>query len=390
MKFLIAVFTFIIGVLAGAVFVNYDLLERFLIKEKYIPQSEKLPEDKGTASNPFTVKQLFNIDTTTVKKMFLYKTISTYGDLYHPETDIKDITFKIDGYVEKLYGDFTGKYVKKGQPLLSVYSPELISAQEEFLRAYQYLKEMEDVDDPILKKSAEDMYTAAYKKLLYWDIPPHQIEKLKKTKKVLKSVTLYSPYDGWIMEKFVYLGSKVKAGEPIMRIAKHEKLWLILKIYERDISFVREGQKVLITFESYPDRSIEGKIDYIYPMLNEKNRTLDVRVVVDNRDNRFFPGMYGRVYLKIPLGEKLVLPETAVINTGKKQVVFIEKKKGIFQPVYVKLGIYADGFYEIKEGLHEGMVVANSSLFLLDADAQLRGLYKKEKNKHQMMHMHHH
>ncbi len=390
MKWILVAASFIVGLSIGVLFNIDEILKikEFFETEKSVVQSKKLPEGNLT-KNPASVHQFFNIDTTVVEKRFLYKTIESYGELNHPETDLKDITFKINGYVEKLYADFTGKYVRKGQPLLSVYSPELVSAQEEFLRAYQYYIEMKDVKDPVLKESAKQMYEAAYKKLLYWDIKPSQIEKLKKTKKVFKTITLYSPYDGWIMEKFVYLGSQVKAGQLVMRIAKHHRLWLIVKVYEKDIPFIKEGQKVSISFESYPDRKIIGKIDYIYPMMDEKSRTLDVRIVIDNKEKQYFPGMYGKVFLKIPLGEKLVLPETAVLDTGKRQVVFVEKEKGIFEPIFVKLGIYADGFYEIKEGLHEGMTVANSALFLLDADAQLKGKYKKGKTK-SMMHMHHH
>jgi Cu(I)/Ag(I) efflux system membrane fusion protein len=190
------------------------------------------------------------------------------------------------------------------------------------------------------------------------------------------------------MEKYIYLGSKVEAAKPLFRIAKHEKLWVLAKIYEVDIPFVKEGQVVEIFFESYPDKKIKGKIDYIYPMMDFKNRTRDVRIVIDNKDYKYLPGMYTKIKIKIPIGKVLALPDTAVINTGKRQIVFWQKEKGVFEPVFVKLGRYIDGFYEIKEGLHEGMIVANSSLFLLDADAQLRGKYSKDKKTMNMMHHH--
>lgn len=381
-----------VGLVAGFVFKVYEKIDfsGLIYKEDKTVESAKLPVK--TTDKPvgiLTVEQLFNIDTILVRKINLVKTIETYADVVHPETDIKDITFKIDGYVEEIYADFTGEYVKKGQPLVKIYSPKLVSAQEEFLRAYDYLKSIQNSNDSVLKSSAQKFYEAAYKRLLYWDITPKQIEKLKETRKVLKTMTLYSPYDGWIMEKFVYLGSKVEVGKPLFRIAKHEKLWVLAKIYEADIPFVKEGQTVELIFDSYPKKTIKGKIDYIYPMMDYKNRTRDVRIVIDNKDYKYLPGMYAKVNIKIPLGKVLALPDTAVINTGKKQVVFWQKEKGVFEPVFVKLGRYVDGYYEILKGVHEGMVVANSALFLLDADAQLRGKYSKGKKQIQMTHHQH-
>ncbi len=381
-----------VGIISG-IYKQIDLkqITHIFNKEEKNIQSAQLPPPSKEPIGVLTVEQLFNIDTTVAVKKFLHKTIETYADLKHPETDIKDITFKINGYVEQLFADYTGKYVKKGEPLLTVYSPELVSAQEEFLQAYEYMKKMEETDIPQLIKSARQLYEASYKKLLYWDITPQQIENLKKTGKVQKTMTLYSPYDGWIMEKFVYLGSQVKAGKPVLRIAKHKNLWLLAKIYEPDMAFIKTGQKVMIMFEAYPGKHYTGTIDYIYPMMDEKNRIVDVRIVIPNPGYELTPGMYSKVFIKIPVGEKLVLPQTAVLDTGKRQIVFVQTKKGLFEPVFVRLGRFIDGYYEILEGINEGTVVANSALFLLDADAQLRGKYlKKGEKKQPIMHHHHH
>ncbi len=392
---LLFITVFSVGVAIGMLFgiqkyINIkQLLEGFMEEKKEI-QSAQLPPPSKEPVGILTVEQLFNIDTTTVKKKFLTKTIETYGDLVHPETDIKDITFKINGYVEKLYADYTGKYVKKGEPLLTVYSPELVSAQEEFLRAYEYMKKMEETGVEELIKSAKQLYEAAYKRLLYWDITPEQIEKLKETGEVQKTMTLYSPYDGWIMEKFVYLGSEVKAGKPVLRIAKHKDLWLMAKVYEADLPFIKAGQKVMVMFDAYPEKHYMAIVDYIYPMMDEKNRVVDVRLIIPNPNYELTPGMYSRVHIKIPIGEKLVLPETAVLNTGKRQIVFMQVKEGVFEPVFVKVGRLIDGYYEMLDGVHEGMVVANSALFLLDADAQLRGKYRKKEKAPQKPMVHHH
>jgi len=376
----------VVGIIIGGAVTFFVLENRIKNKENTSQiHSSELPKPENDLKGE--VNQFFNIDTTTVSKMFLYKTVSAYGTLEHPENDLKDITFKISGYVEKLYADFTGKYIKKGDPLLSVYSPQLVSAQEEFLRAFEYYKSMKNSSDPVLRKSAEDLYEAAYKRLKYWDITDSQIDRLKKTGKIQKSITLYSPYDGWVMEKFVYLGSEVKEGKPVMRIARHKNLWLITDIYEDDIRFIKKGQEVEFYFVSYPDRKFKGRIDYVYPMMDKNKRTLKVRIVVNNEKREFFPGMYGEVSIKIPVGESMVLPETAVLNTGKRQIVFVQKEKGVFDPVFVKIGIYADGYYQILEGVHLGMTVANSALFLLDADAQLKGKYSKDK-KMKMIHHH--
>ncbi len=383
--------TFAVGVLVG---ISPEVKDKvnlnFFEYEDKTVESANLPKPTSNPISPLTVEQLFNIDTTMVKKAKLVKTIETYGDLEHPETDVKDITFKINGYVEKLYADYTGKFVKEGEPLLTVYSPELVSAQEEFLNAYEYWEEMKETGNETLKRTAQKMYEASYKRLKYWDITDEQIENLKKTKKVMKTLTLYSPYDGWIMEKFINLGSEVKAGKPVLRLAKHKNLWLIAKVYEQDLPYVKEGEKVMVHFDAYPEKIVNAVVDYIYPMMDKKNRVRDVRLIIPNPDYKLVPGMYSNVFLKIPLGTALCLPDTAVINTGKRQIVFWQKEKGVFEPVFVKLGRYVDGVYEILDGVHEGMVVANSALFLLDADAQLRGKYRKSGAKSQPVMHHHH
>ena len=383
--------TFAVGVLVG---ISPEVKDKvnlnFFEYEDKTVESANLPKPTSNPISPLTVEQLFNIDTTMVKKAKLVKTIETYGDLEHPETDVKDITFKINGYVEELYADYTGKFVKEGELLLTVYSPELVSAQEEFLNAYEYWKEMKETGNETLKRTAQKMYEASYKRLKYWDITDEQIENLKKTKKVMKTLTLYSPYDGWIMEKFINLGSEVKAGKPVLRLAKHKNLWLIAKVYEQDLPYVKEGEKVMVHFDAYPGKMVNAVVDYVYPMMDKKNRVRDVRLIIPNPDYKLVPGMYSNVFLKIPLGTALCLPDTAVINTGKRQIVFWQKEKGVFEPVFVKLGRYVDGVYEILDGVHEGMVVANSALFLLDADAQLRGKYRKSGAKSQPVMHHHH
>ena len=231
------------------------------------------------------------------------------------------------------------------------------------------------------------MYLSALQKLKYWDLSEKQINLLKNKGKIKEYITVYAPFDGYIIKKNIFVGSFIREGMPIFQIAKKNKVWLIAYIYEKDIPFIKEGETVDIHLPSFPDIKYKGKIDYVYPSIDLKTRTLKVRISVENKDNKLLPGAYSRIKIKIPLGERLVLPETAVLDTGKRKVVFWEKEKGVFEPVFVKTGIYTDGFYEIKEGVHEGMVVANSALFLLDADAQLKGKYSKEKPV--MMHHHH-
>ena len=392
-KILLLIFVFLAGLGIGLVVSLKDILLEyknvFLNREgsKQI-ESLKLPKNSSNSFNPNSINQLINIDTTVVRKMELFKKIETYADVKYPEDQIKDITLKFSGYVEKLYANFEGKYIKKGQPLLSLYSPELISAQEEFLRAYRYYMKTKNLNDNVLKESAKQMYLSALQKLRYWDLSEKQINLLKNRGKIKEYITVYSPFDGYIVKKNVFVGSFIKEGMPIFQIAKKNKIWLIAYIYERDIPFIKEGETVDIYLSSFPESRYKGIIDYVYPSIDLKTRTLKVRISLENKDNKLLPGAYSRIKIEIPLGKRLVLPETAVLDTGKRKIVFWEKEKGVFEPIFVKTGIYTDGFYEIKKGLHEGMIVANSALFLLDADAQLKGKYSKEKPM--MMHHHHH
>ncbi len=390
-KIFILISVFLAGLGAGLVISIKDILLEY--KDIFLNKTEtkqieslKLPK-KAPEFKPEAINQLINIDTTVVKKIKLFKKIETYADIKYPEDQIKEITLKFSGYVKTLYADFEGKYIKKGQPLLSLYSPELVSAQEEFLRAYRYYLKTKNIKDNVLKESAKQMYLSALQKLKYWDMSESQINLLKKRGRIKEYITVYAPFDGYIIKKNIFVGSFIKEGMPIFQIAKKNKVWLIAYIYEKDIPFIKEGETVDIRLLSFPDIKYKGKIDYVYPSVDLKTRTLKVRISVENKDNRLLPGAYSKIKIKIPLGERLVLPETAVLDTGKRKVVFWEKEKGVFEPVFVKTGIYTDGFYEIREGLHEGMVVANSALFLLDADAQLKGKYSKEKPV--MMHHHH-
>jgi Cu(I)/Ag(I) efflux system membrane fusion protein len=302
----------------------------------------------------------------------LERIIRTVGRLDFDEKKISTVNPKIGGWIEELYVDYTGKMVRKGQPLLSIYSPELVSTQEEYLLALKAKKILSASPIADISGGGESLLQAARRRLLLWDITPKQIETLEKTGEIKKTMVLYAPADGFVMEKMAFKGMSLMPGVTLFKIGDLSTIWVIADIYEYELPFIKIGNKARITLAYFPGESFEGTATYIYPSLDPKTRTAKVRFDLPNPEFKLKPEMWANVELKIPLGRKLVVPEEAVMDSGTMQMVFVDRGQGHFESRHIQIGAKVQGYYEVLSGLREGEKVVTSANFLIDSESQLK------------------
>jgi Cu(I)/Ag(I) efflux system membrane fusion protein len=318
-------------------------------------------------------QQLIGLKTGLVEHRTIERTIRTVAVVEFDERRLADVNVKIEGWIEHLLVNFTGERVKRGQSLLTLYSPELVSTQEEYLQALRAKERLSASRFPDIAASADTLVTASRRRLQYWDISDEDIAGLERTRAPRKTLTLHSPIDGVVIERLAYRGKKVMSGETLYKVADLSTVWVLGDIYEYEVPAVRLGQPATITLASYPGEVFRGKVSYIYPVLEAKTRTVKVRFEFPNtRDWKLKPQMYANVELKSPLGRRLVVPDEAVLDSGTQQLVFIDKGEGTFEPRDVKVGARVDGYTEILAGLSAGEKVVTSANFLIDSESQLK------------------
>ena len=348
------------------------------------PQVEITPE----------LQQRIGVKTVKAIVKPIQKTIRTVGRIEIDERNQATVNTKIEGWIEKLYVDYTGRYVKKGEPLAEIYSPELLATQQEFINTKKWVgkqtiptpqeghnhgakaetPEPASVLKQMLEKDAAATLEAARQRLRLWDMSKAQIKKIEETGQPVRTITLYSPVSGYITQKMAIQGMKVMPGEKLFDVADLSHVWIVADIYEYELSAVRVGQPVKITLSYFPGREWASTIDYIYPIFSAETRTAKVRLTLPNPRGELKPQMFTNVEIRINLGKKLTIPDSAVIDTGKGQVVYVDRGNGSFEPREIQTGLRADGAVEVLRGLKTGEKVASSANFLIDSEAQLKGV----------------
>lgn len=323
--------------------------------------------------NP-VVQQNMGIRTIKVAKRDLQQKIRTVGHLVYDESTVGHVHTKFSGWIEKTHVNITGQTVMKGEPLLEIYSPQLVSAQEEYLDA---LNKLDITSDPILRRTNENVRSILYstkRRLEYFDISAEQIERLGNTGQVRKTMTLLSPFDGVVVEKHALDGMEVKPGMKLYTIADLSEIWVYAHIFEYETPWVKVGQNAKMTLSYDPGKEYIGKVQYVYPYLEEKSRTIKVRLAFSNPHLNLKPGMYANVEIETsPLHNVVAVPMEAVLFTGERHLVFVELEEGRFAPRDVVIGIESgDGYYQVKEGLSVGESVVTSGQFLLDSESRLQ------------------
>lgn len=335
-------------------------------------------EDEAAAADaaaisidPVTIQNM-GIRTDVVTSGPLRRVIRTVGTIEYNEPALTDVTTKFKGWIEKLYVDATGQLVMKGDPLFEIYSPELYSAQTEYLLAVGGASAAEVPGRDALLQSAR-------LKLMFFDISDEQIAELEKTRQPKKTLRIVAPQDGFVINKMVVEGQMVDAGMRIYRLADLGLVWVYAEVYEQDLPFVQLGQEALVTLSYLTDRQFRGRVTYIYPTVDEKTRTARVRMEFHNPGFLLKPGMFASVELRAELEPSaLLVPNMAVLRSGEKNTVFVALDGGKFDPRTVTLGPRGEGdMYQVLSGLQDGERVVTSGQFLLDSESQLREAIQK-------------
>jgi membrane fusion protein, copper/silver efflux system len=308
---------------------------------------------------------------TVVTRGPLSREVRTVGQVVPAEPNLADITPKIEGFVDRLFVDATGVSVRRGQPLLAIYSPMLVSAQQELLTAL-HLAQSVDSTAPEAQRNAQDLVAAARRRLAYWDISVEQIDQLERTGEVTKNLTLVAPFNGVVMEKMVVAGQGVMPGMKLYRLANLSTVWVEGEVFEQDLGLIRVGAPVHVELGAYPGRTFAGRVSFVWPMVEAQSRTGRVRVVLANPQGLIKPGMYATLLFDATLGRDLLsLPAEAIVQTGERNLVFVLAADGALEPREVTVGGRADGRIRILSGVAEGDRVVASANFLIDAESRL-------------------
>ena len=295
----------------------------------------------------------------------------TTGVVTVDETKLAQVAPKFGGFVERLYVNATGQPVRRGQPLLAVYSPELIAAQQELLVAGQLQHDIGRSSVPGVPGSTTDLVAAARRRLELWDVSSAQVEEVFRTGRVRRTLTLYAPASGVVLEKRVVQGQAIMPGEPLYTIVDLSDVWVDVQLREADAAAVRPGSRADIEVTGLPGRALEGRVVYVYPTLDSASRALRARVVVSNAGRLLKPGMYATVRLTTPQRSALTVPTAAVLRTGDRNVVFVDMGSGELMPHEVELGRTAGDLTEVLAGLEPGQRVVTSAQFLFDSESNL-------------------
>jgi membrane fusion protein, copper/silver efflux system len=350
--------------------------------------ADEFGDDAPTIEIPADRQKLIGVKTVVAAVIPLQRTIRTIGRIEYDERGLATINTKIEGWIEKLHVNYTGDYVKKGAPVAEIYSPELYATQQEFLNVLAWTGkkpaasntskpyyEKQEVEFPdLLARDAQAMVKASRQRLKLWDISDAQIDRIVKSGIPIRTLTIYSPVSGFVVQKAALQGMRVMPGEKLVDIVDLSTLWVVADIYEKDVPLVKIGQKATISLSNFPGKKIESTIDYIYPLLSGETRTVKARFTIKNLSGELKPQMFTDVLIAIDLGQRLALPEAAVINTGKRRIVYLDHGDGLFEPRDVTTGVRAEGMIEITGGLAPGEKVASQANFLIDSEARLKGV----------------
>jgi len=324
------------------------------------------------------VEQNMNIQTAKVERRDLAREIRTVGYLEYDQQKMISVTTKYPGWVEKVFVNYVGEPVRKGQRLFSIYSPELVQTQQELLSAIRFAKRMSDAPDDA-RRRAESLVAAARSRLTYWDISSGQIDEIVNTGDVLRTLTVSAPASGVVMKRMPGLeGMAVKPGMELFHIANLSTLWMSVEVFEDQLAWLRDGSHAKITLNYFPGETFDGVVRFVEPEVSEKTRTVGLKLEIPNRDGRLRSGMYATAIFEPVAGKNVVaVPSLAVLRTGQRNVAIVAAGNGRFVPRDVELGVQGDEYVEVRSGLEPGETVVTSSQFLLDSESNLREAVQK-------------
>ena len=349
---------------------------------KSVPHGKKGPgglatadeQEGGTVTIAPERLQMIGVKYEAVARRPLEKVIRTVGRVAVDERRLAKVTIKFHGWIEKLLVSAVGDHVKKGDVLFTIYSPDLVATQEEYLLALESRKQLGESEFPEVARGSKDLLDSARHRFHLWDIGDEHIRQLERTGQVLRTLPIHSPITGTVIRKEVLQGAHVEAGDELYTIADLSHIWILADVYEYELGFVKHNQKATVTLSYEPGTVLNGIVGFVYPTLDPKTRTAKVRVELDNADDKLKPDMYANVELQADLGTKLAIPQEAVIESGQKQVVFLHHGGGRLEPRLIQTGAKTGAWYEVIEGLKEGDHVVTSANFLIDSESRLKAV----------------
>ena len=317
-------------------------------------------------------QQLMGVRYGTVTRAPMKKASRAVGRVAYDETRIARIHPKVEGWIEKVYVDFTGKLVQKNQPLLDVYSPALLSTQQEFLLAAKARKTLADSSFPEISSGALSLYESSRRRLLLWDIDEKTIDEIERTGEPRKALTLYSPIQGFVLARNAYDRQRITPETELYTVADLSNVWVLADVYEYEIPQIKIGQSAALDLSYFSGKTLRGTVDYIYPEVEATTRTLKVRIQVPNPGYVLKPDMYANVTFQIDYGTQVAVPAEAVLNSGAEQIAFVAHENGFFEPRKIQIGPEVEGFYVVLFGLEPGERVVTSANFLIDSESRLK------------------
>src|SRR5438067_6652309 len=335
-------------------------------------------EMKGAQTSEFVVpverQQQIGVTYAAVQRKPLRHTIRSVGMVVPDKGRNWQFVSRVDGYVQKLDVKSPGEIVEKDAPLLSIYSPDLLTSEREFVELLRMRDQAKSKD---ARETPERLIQSSRRRLQLWNVTNEQIAELEKTRNPQQNLTLLSPFRGVVQSVPVEQGKGVKVGDMLVEVADLSVVWVWAEFYENELSMLQTGQKIAVTAKSYPGESFDGTISLINPFLDEMKRTAKVRIDIPNADFKLRPGMYVNAELAMDMGEALTVPVSAIMPTGERNVVFVDKGEGKLEPRVVQLGAKYGDIYEVKSGLQEGERVVSSANFLIDAESKVQGALKE-------------
>ena len=325
----------------------------------------KKEESRIPVDVPPEQQSKIGLKTVKAEKKKIEHTIRTVGTVTTDQTKEAHVHTKINGWIEQIYADYIGKPIKKGQSLFELYSPDLVSTQEEYLAARRQ------------GVPGREIATTALERLKLWGVPQAEIDRLKKTGKTKRSVTFDSPMDGVIVNKTAIRGMYITPEMELYHLADLSRVWIIVTLYEHDVAVIAVGDEAKIQLSYDPGKSFKGKISYISPEIEMETRTAKARIELDNPEQKLKPGMFSSIELKKNLGEAIVIPDDAVIDTGTRKIVFVKTGPSRFEPRDIKTGPRIENTFAILEGLKAGEEIVTSANFLIDAESKFQAAIQK-------------
>lgn len=336
----------------------------------------------GHVSMSATQRVMANVATTVVKQTTMNKEINAVGIVQYDQMRQAKVTAWIAGRLDKLYINTVGAYISKDKPVAEIYSPDLLSTQQEYLLAVKSRDQLKNSPIAAISGNGDGLVSSAKQRLMLFGVKESQIAELEKAGKPNIGLPVYTPLSGVVIEKMVQQGQYVNVGEVLFNVADLSRVWVEIEVYENEFSNIKIGQQVQINSQSYPGKAFSGRISFIYPFLDPKTRTVKARVEMANPGMKLKPDMFVNATIKIPLGSAIVVPVTALIDSGKRQTVWVESQPGMFEPRDVQVGQQNDDKIQIISGLKVGDKVAVSGAYLIDSESQLKGGGGQDHSQH--------